>query len=77
MNKATMSKSEFSQIKTGMTYNQVVKIVGSKGELQSESGDGEYKTQIYEWKGEGDIGANANVTFQGGKVEGKAQMGLK
>ena len=36
-----------------------------------------YKSAIYMWEGEGSLGANANVTFQGGKVLSKAQMGLE
>jgi len=34
-------------------------------------------TIIYSWDGEGEIGANANFTFQGGKLQNKAQFGLK
>jgi hypothetical protein len=29
------------------------------------------------WKGEGSSGANANFMFQGGKLNNKAQFGLK
>lgn len=68
---------EFNAIETGMTYNEVVKIVGSDGELTSQVDIGEYefKTEIYVWYGIVP-GANANVTFQGGKVVAKAQFGL-
>lgn len=79
-NKPTISKDEFEAISSGMTYEEVVEIVGSDGELLSESdlgiGDA-YKSSIYMWKGEGSWGANANVTFQGGKVISKAQIGLE
>jgi len=60
-----------------MTHEEVVAIIGNESELQSEAGDGEYKTQMYTGKGEKGLGANANVTFQGDKVEAKAQFGLK
>ena len=36
-----------------------------------------YHTQIYMWYGNTITGGNANVTFQNGKVVGKAQVGLK
>ena len=77
---ASISLEEFNKIKTGMTYEEVCDIVGGEGTLSSSVDLGvgdEYKTEIYQWTGNGSIGANANVTFQGGKVVSKAQMGLK
>lgn len=79
-NKPTISMTEFVAISTGMTYEEVVDIIGSEGELLSEVnlGTGEqYKTSVYMWKGEGSLGANANITFQGGTVIAKAQIGLE
>lgn len=79
-NKSTISKDEFNSISTGMTYDEVVEIIGSEGEVMSavDLGMGEeFKTIMYFWEGEGSLGANANVTFQGGKVTAKAQIGLK
>lgn len=68
---------EFNEIETGMTYDEVVKIIGSEGELTSQVDIGEYefRTELYVWYGL-TPGANANVTFQGGKVVAKAQFGL-
>ena len=74
------SLEEFNAIKTGMTYQEVFDIVGSRGEVLSEVDLGlgdEYYTAMYTWDGEGSLGANANVTFQGGKVTSKAQFGLE
>ena len=79
-NDETISLDEFNQITTGMSYDEVVAIIGSQGELLSESDLGlgpEYATSMWMWEGEGSIGANANVTFQGGSVIGKAQFGLE
>lgn len=75
----SITKEEFDQIKPGMTYEQVVKIVGSEGVLTAESGDVKSKdyTTIYDFSGSGEIGANANFTFQGGKLITKAQTGLQ
>jgi hypothetical protein len=75
----SITKEEFDQIKTGMTYEQVVKIVGSEGVQAAESGDPKSKeyTTIYDFSGSGEIGANASFTFQGGKLITKAQTGLQ
>lgn len=77
--KTTISKNEFDRIENGMTYDQVKGIIGSDGEVMSEGGDKgtEYYTIMYMWKGEGSPGANANFMFQGGKLNNKAQFGLK
>ncbi|PZE21710.1 hypothetical protein CBW46_004640 [Paenibacillus xerothermodurans] len=44
----------------------------------ADTGDkgSELHTAMYMYKGEGMIGANANLMFQGGQFESKAQMGL-
>lgn len=76
----TISLDEFNRIETGMTYDEVCKIIGGEGVLTSSSDfgiDDEYKTELYEWTGDGSIGANANIMFQNGKVTSKAQFGLK
>ena len=76
----SISLEEFNKIETGMTYEQVCNIIGGEGTLNSsvdlDMGD-EYKTELYSWTGDGTIGANANITFQGGKVVSKAQFGLQ
>jgi hypothetical protein len=74
-----MTKAEFDQIQNGMSYQQVVDIVGSDGELLSEVGSpgSQFYTQMFKWDGSGSLGSNANVMFQGGVVQSKAQFGLK
>ena len=72
-----LNYEKFNKIQTGMTYQQVVDIIGEDGTVLSESEIANIKTTIYSWYGEGSIGANANVTFQNGKVTSKAQFGLK
>lgn len=69
--------STFTQIRNGMTYKQVEKLIGKEGTLLSSYGEGEYNTFIMQWSGYGSIGANATVTFQNNKVISKAQLGLK
>nr|UVX79668.1 MAG: protein of unknown function DUF3862 [Bacteriophage sp.] len=79
-NPPTISLAEFNAIFTGMTYQEVIDIIGSTGEILSEVDLGlgeEYFTQSREWDGEGSIGANAIIQFQDGKVVTKAQYGLE
>ena len=78
-NDELITMDEFNQIQTGMTYEEVINIIGSGGTLTSDVsiGDEKYHTQIYTWYGNTITGANANVTFQNGKVVGKSQVGLK
>lgn len=75
-----MTKDKFDQIQNGMTYEEVVAIVGGEGNLLSEVGaEGEeFYTVMYEWEG-ASFASNANVTFQGSPavVEMKAQFGLE
>ena len=71
---ATMDK--FNQIEIGMTYDEVVDIVGSEGTLMSEAGSGEYKVSIYYWYSVTHL-ANMNVSFENAVVVGKAQVGLE
>lgn len=76
-NDKTMTKAEFEKNRNGMTYKQVTAIVGGPGELlvgAGNPGDQLYTVQFY---GEGSMEANAQLIFNGGKLESKAQMGLK
>ncbi len=68
---------EYNQIDTGMTYDEVVEIVGSAGTVSSEVESGGYKIVIVTWYGNGLTGSNANVTFTNDAVTAKAQVGLK
>ncbi|MBQ8338534.1 MAG: hypothetical protein IJY33_05255, partial [Oscillospiraceae bacterium] len=77
--KAGVNYKNFEKIENGMTYNQVVEIFGGEGKVMSSvdlgTGD-EYVTTIYYWYDWTGV-ANCNVTFQGGKVVAKAQVGLQ
>lgn len=68
---------EYNQIKNGMDYSQVSQIVGSYGTEMSRVNVSGYESVVIAWDGIGSIGANANVTFQGGNVVAKAQFGLQ
>ena len=69
--KITLDK--FNQIQTGMTYEQVVAIIGEEGTLSSESAYGDYSSKIYSWS---NGIANATISFSNGKVSAKSQFGL-
>lgn len=68
---------EYNKIESGMTYEQVVEIVGSDGTVSSQVESNGYKIVIISWYGNGVAGSNANVTFTNNAVSGKAQVGLK
>lgn len=69
---------EFNQIKNGMTYEQVVKIIGCEGKLVTSSDIYGSTSQTYAWssKDMGGITYGASVVFVDGKVTGKTQVGL-
>ncbi|WP_260867069.1 hypothetical protein [Paenibacillus sp. Y412MC10] len=75
----TISKQEFNEISNYMTYDQVCEIIGGSGELISEVGDpgSKFHTKMYSFIGEGRNGANANFTFQAGRLVAKAEFGLE
>ena len=68
---------EFSQIKAGMTYEQVQEIVGGAGTVTADSALAGIRTTIVTWYANPSIGSNANVTFQNNAVVSKAQIGLQ
>lgn len=70
--KVTMAK--FKAIKKGMSYKQVVKILGFEGEEMSSSDVAGYSTVMYAWRNLG--GSNMNAMFQNGKLIMKGQFGL-
>lgn len=73
---AGVTMAGFTQLKTGMTYEQVVKILGKEGTELSSNEIGGVKTVMYQWEGES-FGQNMNAMFQNGKLMSKSQFGLK
>lgn len=76
--KSYVTLENFEKIGTSMTYEDVCELFREEGELASEVDVGmdEFKTQIYVWYDETGI-ANCNITFQGGYMTAKAQVGLR
>ena len=74
---AGVTMENYNRLKTGMTYAQVVQILGKEGEELSSNEIGGYKTVMYKWDGDAGWGANMNAMFQNGKLNSKSQFGLK
>lgn len=80
-NQPKISMDEFTQIKNGMTYEQVTEIVGSPGEMIAQTGTpgDQFHTETYNFKGDRNsilYGSFAQLTFQDGKLNTKAQKGM-
>ncbi|MBI5232536.1 MAG: DUF3862 domain-containing protein [Coriobacteriales bacterium] len=71
---ATVEK--YDKIENGMSYDEVVEIMGSKGEELSSSEFGGVKVAVFLWYGS-DRTSNMMITFQDDKVMSKAQYGLE
>lgn len=70
---------EYEKIETGMTYEEVVAIIGCEGKLvtSSDFNDGS-STATYSWSSKdlGGVTYGATVSFVDNKVEFKQQIGL-
>lgn len=66
----------FYRVETGMTADEVLSILGTRCELSSQVDIADIQTALITWHAEGFAGGNCNVTFQNGRVVGKAQFGL-
>ena len=73
-----LTEEKFKQVKEGMTYEEVVKIVGAEGKILSETGSaGEpHHTVMYEFETDGVL-SSSTMMFQGGKLINKAQIGVE
>lgn len=67
---------EYNRIEIGMTYDEVVKIVGKDGKLFVSSDIGFGESSTYTWSSGYGI-SNATIMFDNGKVSYKTQLGLK
>ena len=78
---SVVDAEEYAKIKNGMTYEEVVAIIGEEGSQNSSSTmpavagvTDELTTEIYSWQNFD--GSNMNATFQNGALVMKAQFGL-
>jgi hypothetical protein len=70
-----LTLDKYNQIKNGMSYQEVVNILGKEGTETMSSGEGRYKVESYKWDGENY--QYISVVFMGGKVQSKVQANLK
>jgi hypothetical protein len=70
-----ITKSMYDRIQNGMSYRQVISIIGQEGEELSRTEMVDISTVMYMWQN--DDGSNMNIMFQNGKVIQKAQFGLR
>lgn len=75
-NSSKVTLEQFNRLQEGMTYQEVVSILGSEGEILSSSDIAGYKTIMYMWEGNS-LGGNMNAIFQNDKMISRAQFGLK
>jgi Beta-lactamase inhibitor (BLIP) len=72
---STVTMEKYNQIQTGMSYQQVVNIIGKQGEEMSRVELAGYTTVMYGWSNTG--GSNMNAMFQNDRLMSKAQLGLR
>ncbi len=70
-----LTMAMYEQIKEGMSYEDVVRIIGWKGTEGSRVSQGGMTAVIYTWQLRN--GSNLLVQFFDGKMTSKAQTGLK
>lgn len=66
---------EFNKIQNGMTYQEVVNIIGGEGTLTSEYSVQWSTYQSFSWDGN-HTGSSASLTFCNGILDSKMQFGL-
>lgn len=71
----TIDRDKFNAINTGMTYDEVVAVVGGPGTEDSYTEFMGSTSTSYIWSGSS-LGSSASVTFTDGKVSNKTQFGL-
>ena len=67
----------YNQIEIGMTYDDVVGLIGAEPDSQSTMDLMGSEIIACTWYGEGSAGANAMIQFQDGAVSAKSQAGLE
>lgn len=80
-NTPDITLTEYENIESGMSYDEIVGIVGGPGTLSYEFEETFAEKvcliQTYSFKGVGDEGANVILSFQDGILSMKTQTGLK
>ena len=72
-----VTMENYNKLQTGMTYDQVVSILGEEGKEMSSNDIGGYKNVMYMWKAGGFSVGNMHAMFQNGALVQKAQFELR
>ncbi|MCB1023473.1 MAG: DUF3862 domain-containing protein [Acidobacteria bacterium] len=72
---ADITKAKYDEIKNGMSYDEVKKIIGSEGEQNSSSSSGSSTYSSYTWKGANY--SRISISLKDDKVTSKRQSNLK
>lgn len=72
---ATLTLDKFNSIKIGMSYAQVVAIIGASGIMVAQDQSAGTMTESYVWQNRGN--ANMIAIFRRGKVVSKTQSRLQ
>ncbi|ACT00355.1 DUF3862 domain-containing protein [Paenibacillus sp. JDR-2] len=78
-NETVITKENYDKVKNGMSYEEVVKIIGSEGEIVTETGekgDDMYGIAVL-YENKGSSLSNATFIFLGDKLQSKSQYGLE
>ncbi|NDI37091.1 hypothetical protein [Chengkuizengella sediminis] len=71
-NTSEITLEEYNKLEEGMTYEEVIEIVGSEGDKMVS----EDRIEKYAWAGSEEK-AMASITFQDGELRGKWEVDLK
>lgn len=71
---SAVSREKYDRLKDGMSYREVVSVLGGEGEEQFNSNIAGFKIATYQWKGSGY--SSIIITFQDDKLQSKSQVGL-
>ena len=72
-----MSLKEFYKIRSGMSREDVARIVGSPGTLSVDTNVAGRHDKTYTWSDCDDLGGSGSVQFRNGAEISKAQVGLR
>jgi hypothetical protein len=67
---ASISNEEYTQLRDGMSYEQVVSLVGGEGSLVMDVGTMGMQMRTYQWSGPS-MGNEVILNFDGGRLSGK------
>ena len=74
---AGITLEKYNRCKTGMSYEEIVKIIGVDGEPLAETEIMGINSSAYTWYANDITGANATMYFTDNKLTSKAQIGLE